>query len=64
MTSLCHLAHPIVENTIAPGMAPADLICGRSPGTVIAFAVFVIVCTLLFVLGGAVVIVNLTRTAP
>jgi hypothetical protein len=64
MTALCHLTHPIVENTIAPGMAPADLICGRSPGTVLAFAVFVVVCTVFFVVGGAAVIVNLTRSTP
>lgn len=64
MTRVCRLAHPIVENTIAPGMAPADLICGRSPGTVLAFAAFVIICTLVFVIGGAAVIVQLTRSAP
>lgn len=64
MTNLCRLAHPIVENTIVPGMTPADLICGRSPGTVLASATFVIICTLVFVAGVAAVIVILTRPAP
>lgn len=46
ITSMCQATYPLVEGTIAPGMTPAEQLCARAPGVVIAFAVFIIGCVL------------------